>query len=45
MYEDYARVAAWMGNSVSVMEKHYRQAKRQDEAEAWFNVYPEGGGE
>lgn len=41
LYEDYPRVAAWLGNSVAVMEKHYRQARRKDEAEAWFNVYPE----
>lgn len=40
-YEDYPRVAAWLGNSVAVMEKHYRQARRKDEAETWFNVYPE----
>ena len=45
MYEDYPRVSAWLGNSVSVMEKHYRQARRKDEAEAWFNVYPRKEGE
>lgn len=41
LYEDYPKVAAWLGNSVAAMEKHYRQARRKDEAEAWFNVYPE----
>lgn len=45
MYEDYPRVAAWLGNSIAVMEKHYRQARRKEEAEAWFNVYPGGSEE
>lgn len=38
--EVYERVAAWLGHSPSVLNKHYRKTKTRKEADAWFRILP-----
>ncbi len=38
--DDAGKVAAWLGNSVTVMLKHYRERVTKEEAAAWFGVLP-----
>ena len=40
-YEDYPRVSTWMGHSVAVMMRNYRNLKRREEGDAFFNIFPE----
>lgn len=38
---DAGRVAGFLGNSASVVHKHYRELVRPVDAQRWFNVKPE----
>jgi integrase len=37
---DISRVASWLGNTPSMVNRHYRALKTADEAADWFNVRP-----
>jgi len=38
---DIARVASWLGNTVAMVNRHYRALKTADEAADWVNVRPD----
>lgn len=42
---DEGRVAAWAGNSPTVLHRHYRALTTRDQAERFFAITPDSGGE